>query len=58
MRDALALLYDRPVDERDGDAINAAHVAKLCASNWGLWRTFTANLEALGGHLDRYELAA
>ena len=56
VRDSLALLCDHPVAEEDGDSVNAAHVAKLCASDWGLWRTFTANLEALGGHLDRYEL--
>lgn len=56
VRDALAILHDHPVDERDGDAINAARIAKLCASDWGLWRTFTANLAALEGHVDRYEL--
>jgi hypothetical protein len=54
--DALALLHDHPVDEQDGDVINAAHIAKLCASDWGLWRTFTANLEALGGYLERFDL--
>src|SRR5215211_3287989 len=48
--DALALLHDHPVGEQDGDTINAAHIAKLCASDWGLWRTFTANLEALDGY--------
>ena len=58
VRDALALLHDHPVAEEDGDAVNAAHVAKLCASDWGLWRTFTANLEALEGHLDGYDLPA
>ena len=58
IRDALAILHDHPVEESDGDAVNAAHVAKLCASDWGLWRTFTANLEALEGHLDRYDLPA
>jgi hypothetical protein len=26
------------------------------ASDWGLWRTFTANLEALGGYLERFDL--
>jgi hypothetical protein len=56
VRDALALLHDHPVEDRDGDAINAARIAGLCATDWGLWRTFTANLEALGGHLERYEL--
>ena len=58
VRDALALLHDHPVADRDGDAINAARVAELCAADWGLWRTFTANLEALNGHLDRFDLTA
>jgi hypothetical protein len=56
VRDALALLHDHPVDEQDGDSINAARIARLCASDWGLWRTFTANLEALDGYLGRFDL--
>ena len=57
VRDTFALLYDHPVGEEDGESVNAAHIAKLCSSDWGLWRTFTANLEALEGHLERYDLA-
>jgi hypothetical protein len=57
VRDALALLYDHPIEDEDGDAINAAHIARLCANDWGLWRTFTANLDALGDHLGRYDLS-
>ena len=56
VRDALALLHDHPVGEEDGDSVNGAQIATLCASDWGLWRTFTANLEALEGHLQRYDL--
>ena len=56
VRDSLALLYNHPVEESDGDSVNAAHVAKLCASDWGLWRTITANLEDLKGHVDRYDI--
>ncbi len=56
LRDALALLHDHPVEESDGDAINAAHVAGLCASDWGLWRTFTANLAIVGERVGGYEL--
>ena len=44
--DALALLHDHPVEESDGDALNAARVAELCAADWGLWRTITGNLDA------------
>ena len=56
IKDALALLHDHPVEDEDGGAVNGAHVARLCASDWGLWRTFTANLDALDGHLERYDL--
>jgi hypothetical protein len=56
VRDALALLCDHPVEDEDGDAINGTHVARLCANDWGLWRTFTANLDSLNDHLGRYEL--
>ncbi len=58
VRDALALLHAHEVAEEDGDRINAARIAELCAADWGLWRTFTANLGALGGHLGRYGLSA
>jgi hypothetical protein len=56
VKDALALLHDHPVEDEDGGAVNGTHVARLCASDWGLWRTFTANLDALDGHLERYDL--
>ncbi len=56
VRDALALLHDHPVGEDDGDSVNAKHVAQLCAADWGLWRTFTANLDALGDHVGHYDL--
>ena len=56
VRDALALFHGHPVDERDGDAINAARVAELCRTDWGLWRTLTGNLSASRDHLARYEL--
>ena len=55
--DALALLHDHPVGNDDGDLVNGERIAALCAADWGLWRTFTANLDALNGHLERYELS-
>jgi hypothetical protein len=56
LRDALALFHGHSVNEGDGDSINAARVAKLCASDWGLWRTLTGNLATCRDHLPRYEL--
>jgi len=57
VRDTLLLVYGHEVADRDGDAINGARVAELCASDWGLWRTITANVETVLGHTDRYEVA-
>jgi hypothetical protein len=45
VRDALALVHDHPVGDQDGETINAARVAQLCAADWGLWRTITGNLD-------------
>jgi hypothetical protein len=56
VRDTLALLLSHPVGERDGDCLNAAQVARLCASDWGLWRTITANLESCRDRLPEYDL--
>ena len=56
MRVIVADQSDHPVEDEDGDAINGTHIAQLCANDWGLWRTFTANLDSLNDHLGRYEL--
>jgi hypothetical protein len=58
VRDALALFYGHPVDERDGDAINSQRIAELCSGDWGLWRTITGNLSICRDRLGGYELEA
>jgi hypothetical protein len=58
VRDTLALLRDHDVGDSDGETINGARVADLCANDWGLWRTITANLDTCRSHADRYELGA
>lgn len=56
VRDALTLLHGHDVAERDGDAVNAARVAELCAADWGLWRTFTRNIAACRERVADYPL--
>jgi hypothetical protein len=56
VRDTVLLLYGHPVDEHDNDAVNAGRIAELCASDWGLWRTITANLRRCAELLPEYEL--
>jgi hypothetical protein len=57
IRDTVLLLHGHEVAEHDDEAVNGARVAELCATDWGLWRTITANLERCRAHVDDYELA-
>jgi hypothetical protein len=45
VRDTVAILHDRDLGSEDGETLNAARASKLCAEDWGLWRTITRNLE-------------
>jgi hypothetical protein len=45
--DALVLLLEHALGDDDRSGVNAAHIAKLCAEDWGLWRTATMNLDRL-----------
>jgi hypothetical protein len=56
VRDTVLLLYGHPVGDGDGDTINASRIAELCASDWGLWRTITANLESCRERVGDYAL--
>jgi hypothetical protein len=47
LADMVVLLLEHKLGDADSDAINAARIAKLCAEDWGLWRTTTINLEKL-----------
>jgi len=46
--DTIMLLLEHPLRENDKETINIARVARLCANDWGLWRTTTMNLEKVG----------
>ena len=43
--DTIMLLLEHPIGDHDSETINAKRIAKLCASDWGLWRTTTMNLD-------------
>jgi len=45
MKDIMAMLLDHDLVAEDvHDKINAAHMASLCAEDWGIYKTFTMNL--------------
>jgi hypothetical protein len=58
VRDALLLVHGHPVADEDGDAINGARIAELCAGDWGLWRTITRNVEKVLAHAGDYDVPA
>jgi hypothetical protein len=42
--DTIMLLLEHPLGDEDGEVINVGLVAKVCAKDWGWWRTLTMNL--------------
>jgi hypothetical protein len=43
--DTLILLLEHPLGNNDRETINLERITRLCAQDWGLWRTVTMNLE-------------
>jgi len=58
IRDTVLLFHGHPIADHDDGAVNGAQIAALCADDWGLWRTITANLDRCRGHVGDYELPA
>ena len=58
IRDVLAILLPYEITDLDGDSVNGGRMAEVCAADWGLWRTVTANLAHLHGHVAAYGLDA
>jgi hypothetical protein len=56
VRDTLLLFHTHGVADDDRDTLNGGRIAELCASDWGLWRTITANLERCRELIGSYEL--
>ena len=52
--DAILLLLDHPLGKDDRDTIDQDRIAGLTASDWGLWRTVTQNLETVAALATTY----
>ncbi|HEX9332415.1 MAG TPA: hypothetical protein VF896_11025 [Anaerolineales bacterium] len=53
--DTIILLLEHPLGDSDQETINIQRVAKLCADDWGLWRTTTMNLDKVQKLAVQYE---
>jgi hypothetical protein len=58
VRDLCALLLDHPLGEGDVEMLNLPYFARLCADDWGLWKTVSLNLQKVRDFSDTYELAS
>jgi hypothetical protein len=52
--DTIMLLREHPVGDTDKETINAGLIARTLASDWGFWRTVTANLRLVDDELKHY----
>lgn len=50
----IMLLLEHPIGETNKETINIKLVARLCAEDWGLWRTTTMNLEKVKKYIQQY----
>jgi hypothetical protein len=57
-RDILALLVEHEVGDHDADTVNAALIAKLCAKDWGLWRTCKMNIERSRAGIESFDMSS
>ncbi len=53
--DTIILLLEHHLGDSDQETINIQRVAKLCADDWGLWRTTTMNLDKVQKLAVQYE---
>ena len=56
--DIVTMLYHHDLADHDNGHINQSQVARLCAADWGLWRTTKLNCERVRSGLDEAELTA
>jgi hypothetical protein len=58
-RDTICLLHDHEIGDVDGaEVINGSYLAKLCAEDWGIYKTLTINLSNVKSSLPDYHLEA
>ena len=56
-RDIISLLHDHEISDSDApETINGKYLAKLCAGDWGIYKTFSVNLGNIRSALGQYNL--
>ena len=47
LKDLTCILLDHDIGDSDENQVNGAYIAKLCADDWGIYRTVTGSLDKL-----------
>ena len=56
-KDIVCILIDHDLAERDtNDVVNRKHIAEMCSNDWGIYKTFTQNLEKTLRYLKEADL--
>jgi len=56
IKDIMSILVDYDVSDSDKGAINGSYLAKLCSEDWGIYKTFTMNLDRILASLPERDL--
>ena len=57
IKDVLSMLIDHDVGDTDSpEMINGAYLARFCGDDWGIYKTFTTNIDRLLATIDNYGL--
>jgi hypothetical protein len=58
-RDIISLVHDHEIGDSEGpEIINGQYLAKLCAEDWGIYKTLTINISNILNALPNYKLEA
>lgn len=58
-RDIISLVHDHEIGDSDGpETINGQYLSKLCAEEWGIYKTLTINISNVLNALPTYKLEA
>jgi len=55
-KDVLSILTDYDIGATDSNMINGAYIAKLCSDDWGIYKTFSLNLDMILANLPERDL--
>jgi hypothetical protein len=56
-KDVIALVHDHEIGDSDlPETINGAYLGRICADDWGIYKTFTINLANIISALPQYQL--